>query len=450
MTLAYRTEENSPLVLTLCQDTVICSGLNLNVDERDEMFGFFYYGQDGDRDRALAMYFHSGLLIWETFRAILAWRFGAEIPGRLLDFASGYGRVTRFVVQEIPAERVWVSDIYEEGVAFQVEQYGVHGLVSTADPADFVCAERFDTILVSSLFTHLPDSTFRSWLRRLWELRAPTGMLVFSVHSPDLLAAGTEMPASGFLFQEVSESGSLAKSQYGSCWVTEDFVRGVIAEIAPGASAHRIPRGLVNFQDLWVVVEESGADFSGLAVRATPEGFVDHCSWIPPDGLEVSGWVVDRATGEPVRAVQGWVGDRLLQSSAEFSPREDAASAFVGAKPLHPQGWRLRLAIPPGISRSACLHLRVIDSQGRESTLYASTIDAALLRSARLDLLTTTERLVQTRAEGKARLEQLRGECAYERSVLEARIAAMEASRFWTLRQRWFRLKRFLRWTDQP
>src|SRR4029079_10758159 len=255
-----------------------------------------YHGQDGDRDRALAMYFHSGLLIWETFRALLGWRFGSSFPGRspgrLLDFASGYGRVTRFVVQDVPPERGWVSDIYADGVAFQVEQDGVHALVSTADPDDFACPERFDAILVSSLFTHLPEDTFRRWLRRLWELRAPGGMLVFSIHAPDLLREDTVMPESGFLFQPISESGSLDKSQYGSCWVSEVFVRGALAEIAPGASAHRIPRGLVNYQDLWVVVEESGVDFSALTVRATPEGFVDHTSWVPPDGLEVSGWVV--------------------------------------------------------------------------------------------------------------------------------------------------------------
>lgn len=452
MTLAYRNEENSPLVLTLKGLPGTGPGLNLNVDRRDEMFGFFH-GLDGDRDRALALYFHSGLRIWETFRAILAWRFGTGLGGRLLDFASGYGRVTRFAVQEIPAERVWVSDIYREGVAFQAEQYGVHGLVSTADPADFVCEERFATILVSSLFTHLPEATFRSWLRRLWELRAPGGMLVFSVHAPDLLPPGTEMPESGLLFQEVSESGSLAKAQYGSCWVTEEFVRGALAEIAPGASADRIPRGLVSFQDLWVVVDESGVDFSGLALPASPEGHVDRCAWEPPDEIEVSGWVVDRATGEPVREVQAWVAweeNRQLAGTTAFSSREDAAGAFAGAAPhpLHPQGWRLRFALPAEIPRSAFLHLRVIDGRGHASTLYAATLDAALLRSVRLELRAAEEKRVQERAEGAARLAQLRAEGAYERSVLEARLAAMEASRFWKLRQQWFRMKRFWRGND--
>ena len=151
----------------------------------------------------------------------------------------------------------------------------------------------------------------------------------------------------------------------------------------------------------------------------------------------------------PVREVQAWVAwggwdeDRQLAGTSEFSPREDAAGAFAGTAPhpLHPQGWRLRFALPPEVPRSAFLHLRAIDGRGHASTLYAATVDAALLRSVRLELRTAEAERLQERAEGEARLAQLRAEGAYERSVLEARLAAMEASRFWKLRELWWRLR---------
>ncbi|HTQ80135.1 MAG TPA: class I SAM-dependent methyltransferase, partial [Thermoanaerobaculia bacterium] len=168
MELAYRNEDANPLVVAVCPPRLLSQGLNLNIHAADEMLSFLEDTFGGDRDQALAVYFDSGRLIWETFREILAWRFGdLDRMGRLLDFASGYGRVTRFAVRDLAPERVWVADIYEQGVRFQEEQFGVHGLVSTASPTDFVTAERFDAILVSSLFSHLPEDTFHTWLARL-------------------------------------------------------------------------------------------------------------------------------------------------------------------------------------------------------------------------------------------------------------------------------------------
>lgn len=189
--LVYSQEQPNALLLALSDGTPICAGVDLGVHEEDEMWRIFYYRGSQNLDQSLVMYFHSGWKIWSTYRQILAWRFGE--PGRvgkILDFASGFGRVTRFIVQDIPPERVWISDIYARGVEFQRQRFGVHGIVSTADPADFRCDERFDAILVSSLFSHLPARTFLAWLRLLWSLLSPGGILVFSVHDEALLPAG--------------------------------------------------------------------------------------------------------------------------------------------------------------------------------------------------------------------------------------------------------------------
>jgi SAM-dependent methyltransferase len=446
MDLAYRTEDSNPLLAAVCPEEVL-AGTNLNIHAADEMLIFLEESFGGDRDPALAVYFQSGLLIWETFRAILTWHFGSlDRVGRLLDFASGYGRVTRFIVRDLAPERVWVSDIYTEGVRFQEEQLGVHGQVSTASPDDFQAAERFDCILVSSLFSHLPEETFHGWLARLRGLLAPGGLLVFSVHDWSLLHPERERTPEGFLFEAISESGSLAKSQYGTCWVTEAFVRRAVERAAPGASVHRIPRGFCNFQDLYVVADRPAADFSGLTLRALPEGYVDSCKLTPPDRLDLSGWVVDRVSGQPVREVQISVDGEVLQVCRLFHPRGDVAELlFKNDVCIEAQGWCFAVRLPRGTSRSTgALTIRVIDANGLESVLYAATIDAALLSSLQRDLVTMAAETARLQKEHAEALAQRRAEADYEISVLEARLAAMENSRFWKIRNGWFGIKRRL------
>src|SRR5690349_19556785 len=296
MTLAFRPDEASPLVLSALSGLRSAGAPDLAIDARDEMLGFLVDAFEGNRERALFQYFRSGRSIADGMLQILRWRFGD--PGRvekLLDFASGYGRVTRFLVGEIPPGRTWVSDVYEGGVRFQEERFGVHGIVSTIRPEDFVCAERFDAILVTSLFTHLPEERFVAWLRVLWSLLNPGGVLVFSAHSPDLLPPGTTMPESGILFEELSESGSLATSDYGSTWVTPEFVRRALDRAAgpSTASLHRVDRGLNNFQDLYVAVPGAEVGFSSLAFRGDPLLYVENCR-LQENGrrLYLDGWAV--------------------------------------------------------------------------------------------------------------------------------------------------------------
>jgi SAM-dependent methyltransferase len=135
-------------VLALCDD-LVRQGIDLAVREEDEMYQIFLWGQGGDRDRGLAMYFTSGRALWQTIEPLLRWRFGdpARIA-RLLDFASGYGRLTRFLELAVPPERIWVADIQPEAVRAQEEQFGVHGILSSTEPDELVLEGSFDVILV--------------------------------------------------------------------------------------------------------------------------------------------------------------------------------------------------------------------------------------------------------------------------------------------------------------
>jgi SAM-dependent methyltransferase len=444
MTLAFRPDESNPRVSVLLTDLGLAPGaVDLGIDERDEMLAFLLQVHRGDRDSALFQYFQSGESIARCLGQILRWRFGSleRIHG-LLDFASGYGRVTRFLVREAPAERVWVADVYAEGVRFQAERFGVHAVVSSIRPEDFVCAERFDAILVTSLFTHLPEERFVAWLRVLLGLLNPGGLLAFSAHSPEVLPPGTEMPASGFLFAPTSESGSLDTSDYGSTWVTEDFVRSALeramppgAPGAPGASLHRIERALCNFQDLYLVAPEPGADFSSLAFQGEPQLFVERAELDAGGNLELEGWAAVR--NGTVRDVEVWLDEKRLDSARVEGERGDVRGFFGGAHDVH-AGWGSSCRLPAGVSRSAAvLRLRVVDGAGGGHVLWAGSTPELLLAASRLE----REQLRGWLGHVEVLLAQERARAAVEAETLKARLAAMRASRFWKLRNVWFRLK---------
>lgn len=452
MTLAFRSEETSPFVRALLADQGLGPGdLPLEIDARDEMLEFLVDGSEGDRERGLFAYFRSGLSIADAMTQILLWRFGdlGRIE-RLMDFASGYGRVTRFLLRHFRADRddrngqgLWVADIYAEAVRFQEESFGVRGVVSTTRPEDFACAERFDAILVTSLFTHLPEERFTGWLRRLLELLRPGGLLIFSVHDEAIHDPTVAMPESGLLFQELSESNSLDTSDYGSTWVTEAFVRGALERAAEGpVSLWRSPFGLCNFQDLYVAVREEGVDFSGLTLHTEPFLHLERCavsrSNHPEKGtavLDLAGWSTARVGA--VREVQATLDGRLLAAAPVDVLRPDVAAVLRDER-FARSGWRIKAPLPPGIARNeALLILRTVDARGVSFPVWASTLETALLHSSRQDVAVLQSALGQA----QARIAETEARAAAEAAGLQARIAAMEASRFWKIRNAWFRLK---------
>jgi len=436
--------EISPLVRSLLADLELAPGtVDLEIDPGDEMLSFLVQAGDGDRERALYAYFQSGASIAAAMAQVLGWRFGEPgRTGKLLDFASGYGRVTRFLVRLLPAERIWVSDVYAAGVSFQQRRFGVHGIVSSVRPEEFAAAVGgavFDAILVTSLFTHLPEERFVAWLRVLMSLLAPGGVLAFSVHDRGLLPPGQALPPGGLLFQEISESGSLAGADYGSTWVSEEFVRGALGRALDGAAApgslRRLARGLCNFQDLYVAVPEAGADFSALAFRGEPQLYVERCALAGPDLLDLRGWAGILGSGD-LAAVEVLLDGELLARLPIDGARPDVA-ALLGDPRLERSGWGGACRLPQGASRSAAvLRMRVVDDRGVAHPEAAATLEAALHDATRLQVTVAQRELHQA----AARAERLELQVA----ALEARLAAMEASRFWKLRNQWFRVKGWL------
>jgi hypothetical protein len=165
---------------------------NIRVSPADEMYLFILEACGGDRIAAFDLYFQSGIESAHIYQRVLENCFPIEDPPRLvLDFASGYGRVSRFLPAMVAEDSIWVADILEPAVVFQTKQFGFNGFVSSSVPEELTVTERFDAIFVWSLFTHLPGATFTRWLRALFAQFTSRGVLFFTTRGSPLAEDST-------------------------------------------------------------------------------------------------------------------------------------------------------------------------------------------------------------------------------------------------------------------
>jgi SAM-dependent methyltransferase len=437
MALAFGRDESHPMVDTLLRTRVPrWRELNLAIDERDDMLDFALQLFEHDRDRAVANYFQNGLDQYALVRHIAGWR---GKPRRMLDFASGYGRLTRFFVHEHLAEALTVSDILEGGMEFQAAQFGVRTILSKTQPEQLVTPDTYDLIFVASLFTHLPPVTFTSWLRRLAGLLEPEGLLVFSVHDESLAPEKVD----GIHFESRSESRVLDVEEYGSTWVTEEYVREEVAALGGGEWACvRLARALSDWQDVYVI---SPAPLTDPRPRRVPKGFVDQFH-VLDEGIRIAGWATN--LDGPCDRVEIRLEDDVIATLREFGPRPDVA-AWLGAPDRVNAGWDC--IIPHGVIRSMRYQVATISafsSEEEERILFLGTLEALNGHTAR-ERGKELEHQLALRGHEIAGLSAELAATQVDRRALEQQIAAMRQSRFWRARDQWFALKRAAGLTDE-
>lgn len=348
--------------------------LNLIIHRGDQMFSHSL-AHHRDADAALSQYFAIALQQQAVMRQVLD-----LLPGPragqldLLDFACGYGRLLRLLGAMVAPERTWASDLQAEAVAFVQAQFGVHGLLSDADPRRFVPGRRFDVIWVASLFSHLPESLFRDWLARLLDLLDDDGLLCFSVRDASLLPADLALPPGGLFYAGESENADLDPAIYGTAYASEDFVRAALAQIRPGLSCWRLPRALANEQDLYVVASRPGRDLAPLAtLRRGPWGWVD-IRRLGMDGrLDLQGWAASLDDGE-VAAVRIGIDGQWTTLRPSIA-RPDVAAAFADPR-MASAGWRFELTLP---TATAAIEVEVeaLSARDERALLFAGTLTAA-------------------------------------------------------------------------
>jgi hypothetical protein len=316
----------------------------------------------------------------------------------------------------------------------------VHGIYSAPAPHDFSPERRFDAVLATSLFTHLPESLFGPWLQRLWAFVAPGGLLLFSTLDESLAGDGNAAAASGISFQRHSESTVLSPDLYGTTWVAETFVRGLLGDLVPAGSVNRLARAVCNHQDLWIVTPDRTGDFADLDFQGEPELGLNEVS-VAHGRLALAGWVV-RRHGRRIRQLRVTLQGAELGVVSVAKERPDVA-AFFGAEHLV-AGWELAAEIPDWLDDTAeaplgrFLLIEALTEKGERTVLWGGPLYRAALafheNQSRWFIATVQDLRAQAEVELRERDAQL--------ADVQATIDWMRASRFWKLREIWWRVRR--------
>ncbi len=315
---------------------------NSTIHEKDEMYLYIlqHSFSNGNKDCAYFHYLQNGEQMIDAVRQIIKWGFGSfNNLSSFLDFACGYGRFMRFLTQELPVERIRASDINADAVRIQVEQFGISGIVSVLIPEDHRDNNVYDCIFVASLFSHLPEKTFIGWLKRLYNMLTPEGLLIFSVHDVDIMPPNLHMSDNGIIFIE-SESSPLNKSYYGTTYVTESFVRNVINTTSGQKDSYcRIVKGLSGFQDIYVISRNPKRNFSTLDFHLGLQGYLDTCTLNDNGEVCFNGWAADFSKNPSgIKDVQIIVNGPTVKHCLPNYERPDVAEHFKDERGYN-SGW---------------------------------------------------------------------------------------------------------------
>lgn len=181
---------------------------------------------------------------------------------RWLDFGCGYGRVVRFLALRVPPERIFASDVIEEGAEFCRSEFGATPLPSRPELAS-VRLGRFDFIYAISVITHLNEPNSVAFLRLLGDSLADGGIAMFTTHGrrsvehPGLYGSDYETRAPE-IEAIVQERGiayfryPFEAEDYGITWHSREFVETTMAKLHGSQVAPLLfkPQGLDDHQDV--------------------------------------------------------------------------------------------------------------------------------------------------------------------------------------------------------
>jgi SAM-dependent methyltransferase len=135
---------------------------------------------DGMRFALPDVYFSAGRSALRSIRLAMLAANLAE-PSRVLDFASGGGRVLRYLKAAFPDAELTACDVVDAYLRFCSDVFGAKAVKSRLDPSQVELDCQYDLIWSGSLLSHTDSDDFAGYLK-LWESAlAPGGVLVFSV-----------------------------------------------------------------------------------------------------------------------------------------------------------------------------------------------------------------------------------------------------------------------------
>ncbi|APW60258.1 methyltransferase domain-containing protein [Paludisphaera borealis] len=235
-------------------------GVTPDVHPKDFIFWFVATHPELSLDSATTYYFEDGARSADKLDKELTSLFGEEKkPIKLLEFASGYGCVSRHLKKN-PRFDLTSCDIHPEAIDFLTNKIGVKALQSAHTPEKFSTPEKYDAIFALSFFSHMPKATFGRWIKALYNSLNAPGYLLFTTHGiksiGGLQITAEDIPADGFWFQARSEQHDLDAEEYGLTLSLPNFVIPEVHRVVGSPIANYKQAEWWFHQDLWIVKRE--------------------------------------------------------------------------------------------------------------------------------------------------------------------------------------------------
>ena len=345
----------------------------LGVHPDDEMLRFLAAAPHLRRGRAGLLYLRSGQEAADALARTLAAceRPLADLPqsAALLEFACGFGRVTRHLARRVGRARLFSCDVVPAAVDHVAAAFGVRSFLSNADPDAIAWPRQFDVIFVASLFSHLSRHRFEAWLRRLRDGLTSDGLLVISTHGRGLPIAPAA-DGGDFAFVPASESSQFAPDEYGSTFVAPELVAR-LARAAGFVDVRWRERGLWSLQDLFVAspVRPLPAQFPAAPLL---DGAIDAIEVDRTHAYWLRGWVSSRSEDGPAARAVFHVDGRPVTAATLHDPEERVDGA--GVRRLLRE-WHLLGVVPSGVQGRHTVALMAHPSDGTASCVDVRTIE---------------------------------------------------------------------------
>ncbi|MGH9824326.1 MAG: class I SAM-dependent methyltransferase [Blastocatellia bacterium] len=237
--------------------------LKISVALHREDLLFKFYLQQSPGVAGVNHYFASGAAdaqkAAETLKLLLR---DVQQP-KVLEFAAGFGRVSRHMPSRAPGLDLTVSDVHGAAVQFAKEILGLHAFKSEPLPNQAVIEhDRYDFIFTLSFFSHIPDSSFGDWLLLLYAALRPGGFLLFTTHGEASMKkyehlANLYNPKAGFGYTVTSDQPDIEGENYGTMSVDFEYVVRQIRR-SPARIVQFQSAGWFGHQDEWIIQKPLG------------------------------------------------------------------------------------------------------------------------------------------------------------------------------------------------
>lgn len=229
------------------------------VHKNDVMFAFHLYKHRHDTHEAVLSYFRVGI---ETAKNLQEISSNNNIAAKnILDFGSGYGRVSRFIPWFFNGCELEVSEVKAQSLDFQKRHFGFEGISHTQDSNSFP-SKTYDLILALSVFTHLPKTTFGQWLNKLIASLNPGGGVVFTFNNTEDPMHVSASKKQDFAYQQSSEDTMFSflydsindTGDYGNTYISHSFLEGLLSK--HNVTYKFLGKTLVKSQEAIIVIKK--------------------------------------------------------------------------------------------------------------------------------------------------------------------------------------------------